>query len=295
VVQKLGLVRAYSVGGTRLRSTVRPDGVRETTAYRLNELSLVDSPANPASRVALVKVVNGRVTPTSVLADEEEETCMSSVQNGLAARLDGVARQLASGCRPLPSEVNAALTAASRAAGVADSSTCNTVAVRDWSVIGPRIAAKLSKLSAGVRVAVQTSDVQKIAGAANILLLELVNSADKRRAGFAPENGRSADELYAAAAEELRKHDAAGLPQQSETYQRLAAALFRVAPLRQKTTLRGGSLSLDELREAESKLESGLRKWHELGREQNSREYDELSKTYFRVMQMRKAAERRLR
>lgn len=76
-----GTLSMFSVGGTRLRSELRPDGVRHTTKYSLNELSLVDVGANPSCKIALVKMERGVPVETEVL--------------GSPPRADGLAESLA--------------------------------------------------------------------------------------------------------------------------------------------------------------------------------------------------------
>ena len=281
-----GVLSYFSVGGTRLRSEVRQDGVRVTSAWKCNELSLVDVGANPEAKVTLVKSVDGVPVATDLLRGEgEEETVMDSAQV-LATRLDALARQFSVGSRPLPSEVSSALSAAG-----AHRIQCNKVAVRDWGSLGPSLADTLGKLSAGLRVATRQEDVRKIAEAASVLIAREVVSPDDRRNGLgAPRSDDTVERLYAETAEAIRKFDG---DQRSDAYQQLTAALFRLGPLvRRSGTIAKRALSLDELREMEAKLSEELRKWNETGLPQNSKQYDELTRTFFRVAALRKAAER---
>ena len=78
----------YSVGGKRVKSTIkrvdevpervfaagkeRPETVRWTDGWKMNELSVVDVGALPGSSFALVKVVDGIPTATQILASEEQ-------------------------------------------------------------------------------------------------------------------------------------------------------------------------------------------------------------------------------
>ena len=78
----------YSVGGKRVKSTIkrvdevpervfaagkeRPETVRWTDGWKMNELSVVDVGALPGSSFALVKVVDGVPTATQILASGEQ-------------------------------------------------------------------------------------------------------------------------------------------------------------------------------------------------------------------------------
>lgn len=164
-------LRCFSVGGTRLRSEIRSDGIRRTSEYRLGEVSLVDVGANPNTQFKIVKSLSGRSTVTDVVALDAEADYLD-----LADALDAVARQLAAKCRPLPSEVTKAL----RLAGSAI--VCDMLAPDDFSQRGPQIAADLVVCAKALKMATQLDDLEKARGASAFLLSVLVSRRDLAKA-----------------------------------------------------------------------------------------------------------------
>jgi hypothetical protein len=167
-----GTLSYYSVGGTRTRSIIRDDGVRETSAWTCGELSLVDSGANPDSRISLVKMVGGRPTATEVLEER-----MSHEGEVLAGAARAVAETLKSGLRPLPSEVQRLLDAASRFS-CEGALRCDSISQRDWRVLGPQIAKDLLVVADAASIATEASDLAKIASAAEGLMVDLLTKKD---------------------------------------------------------------------------------------------------------------------
>lgn len=162
----------YSVGGTRVRSVLKEDGTRETSEWVCGELSLVDSGANPDARISLVKMVAGRPTATEVL--EEERMNEGHV---LAGALRTVAEPLRGGLRPLPGEVQKLLDSASRFL-LEGALRCDSIAPRDWSMLGPVVAKDLLGLADAASIATEASDLAKIAIAAEGLMRQVLTAKD---------------------------------------------------------------------------------------------------------------------
>jgi hypothetical protein len=267
-----GTLKGFSVGGVRLESRVRDDGVRVTSRYRISELSLVDSPACPVSSISVLKAVG--LTEGAVAVDR----CAA-----LAARLDIVARSLAAGVRPLPAEVQACFGVAAALAKSDRVPRCDSVAVRDWARLGPGIAERLSVLSRGLRMTADAAYLGKIAAASVTLLEELTTAADRARP-----MSRVAPSL-AEVAGAMAKLDGAGV-WVGAVRDGLEAGVFKLGTMGKVVAAAGPTLL--ELVEMEERLAAELRRAHETGLQQNSREYRELSETYFKVVQRRKAAQR---
>jgi len=282
-----GTLTAYSVGGTRLKSEVRKDGTRVTSQWKMNELSLVDSPANPACRISLVKVLR---------RDGEMEKLK------LGSALEAVAKQLAAGCRPLPHEVTRVLALAGSPV------VCNEVAPRDWRVLGPPLSMTLATLARGLRMpGVTEEQVEKIVGVVPRALQPLLPAVGGRPGGavdarLEKSEGASvpdADALYEEVADGVRQVAAVAALRGMDIHRDLEAALLKVASWRNSGVVPGTALvkragpTLAELAAMEEKLTSELQKWHSQNLPQNVPQYRELSATYFRVSQMRKAADRR--
>jgi hypothetical protein len=91
-----GTLSMYSIGGARLRSTLRaasecpeqvfagaasrPSQVRWTDTWRMHELSLVDAGANPKAVFELVKFRDGRLIATDILESGEAGTASGREQ-----------------------------------------------------------------------------------------------------------------------------------------------------------------------------------------------------------------------
>ncbi len=168
---KEGVLQAYSIGGKRLNSTLMPDGTRRIDEMRLDELSLVDNPANPDCSIKIVKSLNGVPTITeTVAADTEADYFL------LADACDAVALQLRAGCRPLPQEVTKAL-------GLGGSAVvCDMLAPDDFAQRGPQIAADLRACATALRTAPELEQLDKARTAAVLVLTTLPCRRDLARA-----------------------------------------------------------------------------------------------------------------
>lgn len=99
-----GTLSYYSVGGERVTSEIKaakdlspevfkgmdqiPDEVRVTTKWRMTELSLVDSGANPDCSIELVKDVNGKPVQTEAIEDEAAEPVKKDTPKSAFAYID---------------------------------------------------------------------------------------------------------------------------------------------------------------------------------------------------------------
>ena len=278
-----GVLRGFSIGGTRLRSSVEKSGVRRTTEYRLNELSLVDVPANPRAFFSLAKVTHGVPLATELLASGEEKM---ECARASAVAVERVASVLAAGCRPLPQEVGEALREVARVAGT-PAVGCDSTSLRDFAVDGPVWARQLRDLAGGLKASHGDADRTAIAKAAEVVLLEFVHTGRRPTGEIV-----SASKLYDSAAEALSKLQAAPSSRRTEGYDSLAASIFKLADMRRAEGAEvRGPVTLDELREMEERLTKSLSEWNENGLPQNGKEYELLSRTYIKVAGMRKRAE----
>ncbi len=135
-----GVLRAYSIGGTKLRSTMLPDGTVRIDEYRLNELSLVDSPANEDCAIKIVKSLLGVPTFTEVIASNGEPDFSAA-----ADACEQVAQTLRCGVRPLPTEVSRALFLCGSPV------VCNQLDLQDLGQKGPGFARQLSDCAVAMR------------------------------------------------------------------------------------------------------------------------------------------------
>ncbi len=138
----------------------------------------MDSGANPDAKVSLVKMVAGRPTATEVL--EEERMNEGHVLAGACA---AVAETLKSGLRPLPSEVQRLLDAAS-AFSTEGALRCDAISPRDWSTLGPQIAKGLVVVADAARLATEADQLAKIATVAEGLMRQLLTAKDLSSARF---------------------------------------------------------------------------------------------------------------
>jgi hypothetical protein len=278
-----GTLRFFSVGGTRLRSEVRSDGVRRTSEYRLGEVSLVDVGANPNTKFAIAKSMSGRPVATEVLARDSEADYVAC-----AEALEAVALQLRAGCRPLPHEVQKALYLSGSHA------SCDQLAPKDFSAAGPQIAADLRACATALRRADDIGDLEKARETASLVLLALPCRRD-----LAKSRGRGQGNWSAygrgATVEALREEIAKcvgvarGLGLTEATKELEVGAM----KLQQVAAVAGGlSKSLftqNDLIEMRDKLATQLNEWHAKNLPQNVPEYRRLSDTYFLVSQKLKA------
>jgi hypothetical protein len=277
-----GTLRAYSVGGTRLRSEIRSDGVRRTSEYRLGEVSLVDVGANGNTKFKLVKSLSGRPSVTEIVALDSEADFLAC-----ADAVDAVALQLRAGCRPLPSEVSKAL----RLSG--SGIVCDMLAPDDFARRGPGIASDLRACAAAMRGCGELADLEKARTAAVFVLSVLPcrrdvakSRAKGHRGGRWDAEGRGLS--VAALREEVAKAlgQLRGMSGSSDAVEKLetsAMALHTVA------TIAGGVsktlFTAQELTEMRDKLAGQLSEWHAKRLPQNTPEYRNLSDTYFLVSQ----------
>jgi len=103
----------------------------------------------------------------------------------LEGALRAVAEPLRAGLRPLPTEIQRALDAATlfNAEG---SLRCDAVAVRDWSVLGPQMAKELLFLADAASRVRDREDLIKIFSAAEGVLAHLQTQKDKLAGRFEP-------------------------------------------------------------------------------------------------------------
>jgi hypothetical protein len=271
-----GTLRAFSVGGTRLRSEIRSDGVRRTSEYKLGEVSLVDVPANASCKFAIAKSLNGRATATDVVALDTEADYLD-----LADALEKVAHQLAAKCRPLPAEVTKALNFAG------SSVTCDQLAPDNFSLRGPKIAEDLMTCAKALRGASALEDLEKARGAAAFVLGTLVSRRDlakSREGSSASSRGASVEGLREEIAKCLSQlRGIQGADDAVEKLETSAMALHTVAQV-------AGGMSktlftAQELAEMRDKLATQLNDWHAKRLPQNVPEYRRLSDTCFLVTQ----------
>lgn len=277
---KDGTLRYFSVGGQRVRSEVGADGIRRTSQWNMTELSLVDSGANPACQFDLVKMSGGVPTATALLGGEMNvpATIALAVKSALDAEMNKIAKAFGgssfravstAGNRDGDEDSHLVLlldkcatpleagcrpfawdvAAAFKAAG-APYMRCDKISSRDWTVLGPALAKELRTLSKGIS-AEDITDRENVRAAIVATLAKMVTQNDLRKSG---------EQLRSAASErheEVRK--ASGPPTESE---------------------------LIALRD---KLREQLRKANEERMPQQSREYRELSDSYFRINERVKA------
>ena len=274
-----GTLRFFSVGGTRLRSEVRSDGVRCTSEYRLGEVSLVDVGANPNTKFAIAKSLNGRPSITELVAADSESNYVA-----IAEALEAVALQLRAGCRPLPQEVTKALYLSGSHV------SCDQLAPTDFAARGPQVAADLRACATALRRAENVADLEKARETASLVLLALPCRRDLARSrgrgqGNWSASGRGA--TVEALREEIAKCIAVargmGLTEATKELEVGAMKLQGVA------SVAGGlSKSLftqNDLVEMRDKLATQLNEWHAKNLPQNVPEYRRLSDTYFLVSQ----------
>jgi hypothetical protein len=182
---KDGTLQYYSVGGTRLRSVVKDDGKRVTSEWSMSELSLVDSGANPDSKIVLVKAVDGIPTITSVLEEKVDPQAET-----LACRLEAVAEVLKVGARPLQSELQAAFDACARF-GVEGAVKVGAISPRNWTEIGPRLSGELLTVAKAARQATESHELQKVAAFAEHRLMEMVSANSLGRSSRAELSARN--------------------------------------------------------------------------------------------------------
>jgi len=284
-----GVLQAYSIGGTRLRSTMLPDGTRRTDEYRLNELSLVDNPANPDCSIKIVKSLSGVPTVTDIIAADTEADYFL-----LADAVDAVAIQLRAGCRPLPQEVTRALNFAG------SSITCDMLAPDDFNQRGPQIAADLKACSTALRQCCEVADLEKARTAAVFALSTLPCRRDLARAREkGHRSGTWNAEGRGLSVESLREEIAKclgqlrGMQGSAETVETLEKNVMQVQGIAAIAGGMGKSLfTTQELTEMRDKLAAELEAWHKRKWMQNTPEYRRLSDSYFLVQQKLKSAAR---
>jgi hypothetical protein len=279
-----GTLRAFSVGGTRLRSEVRSDGVRRTSEYRLGEVSLVDVGANPNTKFAISKSLSGRPVVTDVVALDSEADYFAC-----ADAVDAVALQLRAGCRPLPQEVQKALYLSG------SSVVCDQLAPKDFAANGPQIASDLRACATALRRADNVADLEKARETASLVLLALPCRRDLARSRGRGQGNWSASGR-GATVESLREEIAKcigaargmGLTDATKELEVGAMKLHTIA-----SRAGGASKALftkQELVEMRDKLAGQLNDWHAKNLPQNVPEYRRLSDTYFLVLQKLKGS-----
>lgn len=285
-----GVLRGFSLAGTRLRSHVREDGVRITSALKISEVSFVDVPACPTAYFSVVKMSGGVPRITELLASEVEEKMECARASAVA--VERVARVLAAGCRPLPSEVSAALKEVAKVAGT-PAVGCDSTALRDFAVQGPEWGRQLQILAKGLEVSREDTDRKRIAAAAEFLLLQFASNA-RRASG----QSVSASKLYEETAAVLAKTAAPSSlasAAEKQSYDKLSSSVFTLASMKKAESVEAREpLTLPELREMEEKLAKELSAWNEQRLPQNGPfgpAYEALTRSLMRVSSMRKRVE----
>jgi hypothetical protein len=276
-----GTLRCFSVGGTRLRSEIRSDGIRRTSEYRLGEVSLVDVGANPSTSFKIVKSLSGKTTATEIIALDVEGDYLA-----LADAVDAVARQLVAKCRPLAQEVSKALLLAG------SDLICNQLAPDDFSHRGKQIASDLVACATVLRGAGALEDLEKAREAAAFVLRALVSRKDLtrlRKKGNAEDRGITLQGLQGEIAKclgQLRGLEGSGA---EETIEKLETNVMQLQGIAHAVGGLGKSLfTAQELTEMRDKLAVALNDWHVARKPQNVPEYRRLSDTYFLVAQQLK-------
>ena len=270
-----GTLRCFSVGGTRLRSEIRSDGIRRTSEWKLNEVSLVDVGANPNTQFKIVKSMSGHPTATDVVALDVEGDYLA-----LADAVDAVAAQLSARCRPLPSEVTKALVLAGSPV------VCNQLAPDDFAARGKAIASDLITCAKALRGASALEDLEKARTAAAFVLGTLVSRRDlaKSRGRSAAKSGVSVEGLREEIAKALGQlRGMQGADEAVEKLETSVMALHTVAHV--AGGLQKSLFTTEELVEMKTKLARELDDWHAKGRPQNVPEYRRLSDSYFLLSQ----------
>jgi hypothetical protein len=272
-------LRYFSVGGTRLRSTMLPNGVRRTDEYRIQECSIVDVGANPSTQFKIVKNLSGRPVVTEVVALDSESDYVA-----IAESLEAVALQLRAGCRPLPQEVARALYLSGSHV------SCDQLAPTDFAARGPQIATDLRACATALRLADNVADLEKARDTASLVLLALPCRRDLAKSrgrgqGNWSLSGRGAS--VEALREEIAK--CIGVARSLGLTEATKELEVGVMKLQQVTAAAGGlSKSLftqNDLIEMRDKLATQLNEWHAKNLPQNVPEYRRLSDTYFLVSQ----------
>jgi hypothetical protein len=277
-----GTLGYFSVGGTRLRSEIRSDGVRRTSEYRLGEVSLVDVGANPNTKFAISKSLSGRPVVTDVVALDTEANYAAA-----ADAIDLVSIQLRAGTRPLPSEVTKALNLCGSPV------VCDQLDPRDLALTGPGIYADLRACSSALRMATDLDNLEKARTVAALVLTGLVCRRDLAKSRDRGHRGGRWDaEGRGLSVESLREEAARALGQlrglrgAEEAVEKLETNVMKLHTISSVVGGVGKSLfTAQELTEMRDKLSEQLENWHAKNWPQNTPEYRRLSDTYFLVSQ----------
>jgi hypothetical protein len=274
-----GTLRCFSVGGTRLRSEHRSDGVLRTTEWKLTEVSLVDVGANPNTKFAIAKSLSGKAVATDVVALDTEADYLE-----LADAVEKVARQLVARCRPLPSEVTRAL----RLAG--SGIVCDQLAPDDFSQRVGQIAADLVVCAKALKMATQIDDLEKARSASGFILSTLVSRRDLAKAKRPRGDDRvvTLASLQAELARTLVKlRGMQGTEDAIEKLETGAMSLHTVAHV--AGAVQKGIFTREELEQMRDTLAAKLQEW-QASRRPRTPEYHTIEGQYFIAVERLKSA-----